>query len=309
MAFACVSIDIDTTWCYREIHGLKSVETDRIDAIYKIAVPRMLGFFASCDIPCTLFVIGKDAEKRGQQILLREAVALGNELANHSYAHDYNLRKKPKHEIRDDIRRAHDLIQALSDDAIVGFRTPGYNLSGSILSVLSELSYGYDSSIFPCPPYYTAKLGVMAWLKLRGRPSRSGIALPQTLTAPIRPYRPSPHAFWRRALNETKLPMEIPICVVPGVRFPIIGTSLNLIKSAGFNALFGSLKKAHPDLLNLEFHAIDFVDSTDLNDPDLVRAQPDLKIPWAQKRETFKRIFSKVSSEYRFATLREAIGV
>lgn len=308
MAFACVSIDIDTTWCYREIHGLPPKKNEAIDPIYRIAVPRLMGFLATIDIPATLFVIGKDLEKRGQQMLLREATALGNELGNHSYAHDYALRDKEKHVVRDDIQRAHDTISEIYGQDVVGFRTPGYNVSGRILNVLAELDYAYDSSVFPCPPYYAAKAGVMAARRIIGKRSRSAMTLPQTLMAPKTPYFPSPRAFWRRAQHETKLPYEIPMCVVPGIRFPIIGTSLHLVSGRRFDLLCPTIHRAHPDLLNLEFHAIDFVDSTDIRDPDLAKVQPDLRIPWATKKQRYTSIFNTIKTRYKFSTLREAIG-
>lgn len=109
-------------------------------------------------------------------------------------------------------------------------------------------------------------------------------------------------------MHETKLPLEIPMCVSP-LGFPIIGTSLHILRGAGFKAMFPMLRRAHPDLLNLEFHAIDFVDDTDLNDPELVRVQPDLSIPWQKKRETYLDVFRTIRSAYSFATLREAAGV
>ena len=93
------------------------------------------------------------------------------------------------------------------------------------------------------------------------------------------------------------------------MRFPIIGTSLHLIAGKRFNALFPLIRRAHPDLLNLEFHAIDFIDSTDLDDPELTRVQPDLAIPWAVKRERYTHIFNVIRSHYTFATLRDSVGV
>ncbi len=301
---ASISIDLDSLWCYHEIHGLPKVEEQGIDLIHKFAMPRIFSLFSELEIPVTLFVVGRDVERHAQ--FLETAIKSGYELANHSFNHRYDLRNATKQVIRSDIRAGHKAIEAISGLAPLGFRTPGYNVSTSILSVLAELEYLYDSSVFPCPPYYGAKGAVMGWRKISGRKSRSAMALPQTLLAPITPYQASPRAFWKRSAQPTKTPVELPICTLPGLRFPIIGTSLHLISGWKFRTLFKALKIAHPDLLNLEFHAIDFVDSRDLEHPELERLQPDLKIPWQLKRRRYVEIIETIKSEYAFDTLAGA---
>lgn len=308
--YAAVSVDLDTTWCYREIHGLPPRPTTaasaELDAAYEVGVQRLLAAFDDWGIPSTLFAIGRDLESPSHAALLRDAVAAGHEVASHSYAHAYDLRRRRIWEIRDDLQRAHRRIEDAVGVAPVGFRTPGYNVDERILSICAELRYAYDSSIFPCPPYWFAKAGVMAWLRARGRPSRSAMTRPKTMIAPLRPYRPNASAMQRRD-DRSRLPIEVPICVVPGVRFPIIGTSLHLLGARGFAAAFGAIRAAHPRLLNLEFHAIDFMDAADPGVDDLVAVQPDLAIPWAEKRARYERILATVADHYTFATLRDAV--
>lgn len=301
---AAVSVDLDTMWCYREIHGLAARPHTDLDAAYAVGVQRLLDAFASWGISSTLFAIGRDVESPAHAAMLRTAADAGHEIASHSFAHAYDLRHRRVWEIRDDLRCAHEAIEAAVGVAPVGFRTPGYNVDERILSVCAELGYLYDSSIFPCPPYWFAKAGVMTWLRVRGRPSRSSMTRPRTMIAPLRPYRPSATAMQRRD-DTSRLPIELPICVVPGVRFPIIGTSLHLLGARGFAALFPLVRATHPRLLNLEFHAIDFMDSTDPGTEDLLRVQPDLAIPWAQKRARYEQVFETIAHTYEFATLRD----
>ncbi len=302
--FASVSIDLDSLWCYHEIHGLEPCESEKEDIIHQFAMPRIFDFFSSLDIPLTLFVIGKDV-RRHRRFLL-EASRLGYELANHTFSHTYGLRDLSKQDIREDIKRGHEAIGELSSTAPVGFRTPGYNISTTIMSILAELGYAYDSSVFPCPPYYMAKGAVMGWRKLSGGKSRSSMALPQTLIAPTAPYVASPRAFWKRSAEATKTPVEIPICTLPGLRFPIIGTSLHLLNAPTFKVLYPTLKLAHPDLINLEFHAIDFVDAQDLDHPRLVEHQPDLAISWEKKKERYSEILRVIGKDYNYLTLKDA---
>lgn len=307
-AHACVSVDLDGLWCYREIHGLPRRDSDDIDAAYSVGVRRMLEAFDDWGISTTLFAIGRDASRPAHAALLRDAHRAGHEIASHSFGHDYALRRKRIWEIREDLRAAHTAIERAVGEAPVGFRAPGYNIDPRILSVCAELGYRYDSSVFPCPPYWLAKAGVMAWLRLRGRPSRSDMTRFSTVRAPLAPYRP--HAVdLHRADPQSRLPVEVPICVVPGARFPIIGTSLHLLGARGFAAVYPSLRVAHPRLLNLEFHAIDFMDERDPGTADLRGVQPDLSIPWAKKRALYEEVLGRVEQAYHFTTMREAVEI
>lgn len=305
---ACISVDLDGLWCYREIHGLARQADEDIDAAYSVGVRRLLETLDDWGLPATLFVIGRDAERPAHVSILREAAAAGHEIASHSYSHDYALRRRPIWEIRDDLRRAHNALERAIGVAPVGFRAPGYNIDQRILSVCAELGYLYDSSVFPCPPYWLAKAGIMAWLRLRGRPSRSDRTKLDTVRAPITPYRPHAVHLHRQDLS-SRLPLEIPMCVVPGVRFPVIGTSLHLLGARGFAALYPALRAAHPRLLNLEFHAIDFMDDRDPGTHGLRDVQPDLAIPWEKKRALYAEVLGRVGDTTSFSTLRDAASI
>lgn len=302
----CVSVDLDSIACYRDIHGLVARQDNGADAAYAVGVRRLLDVFRDLGIPSTLFVIGRDTTNEANVELLREAASKGHELASHSWSHDYALRSFPPDALTDDLRRAHDAISALQGREVVGFRAPGYNIDDRLLRACVDLGYLYDSSVFPCPAYYAAKGAVMASLAAVGRPSRSSMTRAEALVAPITPYHPQitdrGFAFWRTG---TAPILEIPMAVVPGVRFPVIGTSLHVLGVAGFKAAYPALKRAHR-LLNLEFHAIDFMDAHDPGVEDLVGHQPDLKIPWGVKRERYAEIFARVAQDYRFVTLEHA---
>lgn len=301
---ACVSVDLDGLWCYHEIHGL-APRRDDVDPAYAIGVRRLLDFFDEVGLRATLFAIGRDAENPRHAELLAEAVDRGHEVASHSYGHDYALRHRRIHEIRDDLRRADDAIAAASGVRPCGFRTPGYNVDTRILRICAELGYRYDSSVFPCPPYWLAKAGVMGWLALRGRPSRSSMTSARTLLAPLQPYRPDATAIHIED-PRGQLPLEIPMCVVPGVRFPIIGTSLPLLGERGVSWAMKLVRRSHRGLLNLEFHAIDFMDADDPGTDALRKTQPDLAVSWTRKARLFRHLFDEVSGPWTFTTLADA---
>lgn len=310
--FACLTVDLDSLACYREIHGLAPPDAppDGADHAYSVGVRRLLDFFEDSGVASTLFVVGKDAEHPEHAALLGEASAAGHELGNHSYSHFYDLPRRPLQVQREEIARAEEVIARVAGHKPVGYRAPGYNISLPLLKVLAERDYLYDSSVFACPPYYAAKGAIMGWRRLRARPSRSAMVDPRTLLAPLQPYRPAGGQIWR-ADPDSGLPLEVPMCLVPGARFPIIGTSLHLLGKTGFDLMFPLLHRAHPQIFQLEFHAIDFMDAADLGGvagaPELVAAQPDLRLAWPKKREIYAHIVARLGAHYDFATLGDAV--
>lgn len=299
---AAITVDLDVLEHYRAIHGLPPKQTPGPDPTYEVGVRRLLELFESFGIESTLFVVGRDVEEPVQRGLLEQAHARGHELGNHTFEHRYDLREHPPHVRAADIAGGERAVESVTGRRPVGFRAPGYNLDDAMLQTLAQRGYLYDSSVFACPPYYLAKGAVMASLLLRGKPSHSAMTKPQNMLAPTRPYRPKAGQFWRSDARST-LPLEIPMCVVPGVRFPVIGTSLHLMGRAGFSAAYPLLKRYHASCLQLEFHSIDFMDATDLDEPDLVARQPDLKVPWERKKSLYSFIFEKIARDYTFAPL------
>lgn len=304
---ASITVDLDTSHYYRAIHGLPDRGRAEVDGTYSVGVKRLLDLFDEHKIPATLFVIGQDVERDAHRELLVRAHESGHELANHTYFHRYDLRTHSEEVILDDLQRGEDALARITGAAPLGFRTPGYNIDDWLFHLIEERGYVYDSSIFPCPPYYVAKGLVMGMLKLRGNPSRSAMTPPATLLAPITPYRPARGSLWQKDANSTR-PWQVPMALVPGLRFPLIGTSLHLVKARGFASLMPLLKRAHPNLFQLEFHSIDFMDSTDEGVEDLVAHQPDLRIPWEIKRERYSAIFDTLAAHYRFDTLLNGVG-
>jgi peptidoglycan/xylan/chitin deacetylase (PgdA/CDA1 family) len=137
-------------------------------------------------------VVGADAlDGMAGRPLLRESARLGHELGNHSFGHPYELSRLT--EIEHELLACEQILDELRVGAKgpCGFRAPGYELSPQLLAVLSRLGFRYDSSVFPCPPYYLAKLLVLAKLRLSGQRSGSIIGSPWQQLGPSQPYRPA----------------------------------------------------------------------------------------------------------------------
>ncbi len=305
---SCVSVDMDALGCYAAIHGVDADHQGLVDPIWSLGMPRFLELFARTGVQATFFCVGRDLENPLHAKLAREAVAAGHEIASHSHSHLYDLRARSQDVIRAEIVCAEEAIQAAIGQRPVGFRTPGYNLGPTISRVLTERDYLYDSSIFPCPPYYGAKAILMAKMWLFGAPSRSQMTPLRTLTAPTKPYLADPGRPWRRAKEGPAL-WEVPMSLVPGVCFPLIGTSLHLLGAFGFSLLMPAIRRAHPKLFNLEFHGVDLLDRDDDGMPQWLQdRQPDLRVAVADKKRLFAEVFGLLGQFYRHTSLRDAVG-
>lgn len=300
-----LSVDVDPLTAYYTIHGLGAPPKQVHQTILRKALPRFEQLFAELDVPATFFVVGRDLEQSDEaQTVLQRLCQAGHELANHTYSHPYELCRLSRDAVAEEVERGHAaIVQTLGDScAPVGFRSPGYFVNGTVLQVLIEQGYRYDSSMFPSPPYYLAKAAVMLGLAVRGRRSGAVLADPRGLTAPPDPYRPDPSKPWRRG---TAPLIELPVAVLPHTRLPAIGTALAVSPPAMRHRLLDAMR-GRP-LFNLELHGIDLADAVEDRIPtELAGRQPDLRVPVEEKLAILKGCIDNLKRDFEFVTLREA---
>lgn len=110
---------------------------------------RLLDLFAEHGARCTFFILGWVAERH--PALVARIAREGHELASHSYWHRLVYELTPD-QLREDLRRARDVIESAAGVRVRGFRAPSWSIverSLWALDVLAEEGYDYDSSIFP----------------------------------------------------------------------------------------------------------------------------------------------------------------
>ena len=250
-------------------------------------LPRFLELFNELNVRATFFVIGRDLERdlnggRRGAALLKQALTQGHELANHSYSHAYDLSTWPKARIADDLKACDGLLRELGA-AAAGFRAPGYTHNAKLLAEVARLGYTYDSSALPSPPYYLAKLGVMAWMALGGRRSHSLARGWRSFLGTVQPRRVKRLELW-----------EVPMSVSPYLRLPLIGTAL----LAGPELLATRLRQSAigQRYFHLELHGIDLADAGDKDSagdgyaPELKALQPELRIPLKLRLERLRQL-------------------
>lgn len=274
---AAVSVDLDAIHHYFAIHGL-APSGAASDRAYDLALERMGAWAESRRIPLTLFAVGEDLEREGTAQILGVLAGRGHAIENHSYSHRYDLTRLDRDAMRREVEAGATAIARVTGRRPLGFRAPGYTVNDALFDVLDEAAVLYDSSVFPCPAYYLAKAAAMGGMRAAGRVSRSVLDTPRVLTAPQSPYRPG--ARWSDPGGKSRCFVELPIQVTPGARLPFIGTMLGVAGARGATSLARAC--VGEPLVNLELHAIDFLDATE-GLVDLAPHQPELRVPLADR--------------------------
>lgn len=288
MRRCAISVDLDEIHHYYRIHGLREPHCDAPNAnpVYDIALERCLSFATELGIPLTLFVVAADLERPQNVALLRRALDLGHEIGSHSKDHLYDLVRRSPKEQREQVEGALTLFERHLGIRPAGFRAPGYTVSDQLLRIVRNAGHTYDSSVFPCPPYYAAKAAALALMKMRGRSSESVLDDPRVLTAPTQPYRlGEPYTTRGEGM------WEFPIQVTRGPRLPFIGTALTMAGRLGARVLT-EMVIGEP-FVNLELHGIDFLDHGDAGVRSLRGYQPDAEIGWGEKRRALSSAIAR----------------
>lgn len=100
-------------------------------------------------VKATFFVLGWVAARHPR--LVRQVAERGHEIASHGYAHA-PVWSQSRAELRDDLRRASDHIEAACGRRPIGYRAPGFSIverTPWAFDVLAEEGFLYDSSVFP----------------------------------------------------------------------------------------------------------------------------------------------------------------
>jgi peptidoglycan-N-acetylglucosamine deacetylase len=302
MLLAAVSVDLDEIGCYAAIHGLPAPAGESAHAIYRSAVPRFESLFDRLGLRATFFAIGRDLDDATARATLARLHGAGHEIGNHTLDHRYDFTRLPDPELRAQIDGGARAIEAVTGASPVGFRAPGYTVVDRVFTALEELGATYDSSVFPCPGYYSAKAAAIAAIAARGRRSQSILDDPRVLTAPADPYRVG-SPYYRRGDGM----IELPIGVTRGasLRLPFIGTSLVLSGAEGAGWL--TRRMVGRPLVNLELHGIDLADAGQDGLAFLSPHQLDLRRALADKRSALESaIWTLRGAGYRFVTLAEA---
>src|SRR5262245_47322184 len=108
-----VSVDLDEIPNYFEIHGIGQTDApaSAMSLVYDLALERLDSLAKGEEIPLTLFAIGRDLDRPEAAAALKRMRAAGHEIANHSLDHLYDLTRKDRATVRDQIAQSADAIE------------------------------------------------------------------------------------------------------------------------------------------------------------------------------------------------------
>lgn len=110
---------------------------------------RVLNLLHQHGVRATFFVLGYIASK--EPGLIKEIRDAGHEIASHGYFHR-RVFELTELEFEDDIRRSVDVISAITNERVIGFRAPEWSIRKNTPWALSRLRKAgilYDSSMVP----------------------------------------------------------------------------------------------------------------------------------------------------------------
>jgi hypothetical protein len=96
----------------------------------------------------------------------------------------------------------------------------------------------------------------------------------------------------------------MPISVELWSRAPFIGTAVVGLPERAGALLYGRMRRL--EHLNLELHGIDLLDAGDVGFAPLARAQRELRVPAALKRERLGAMLRRIREDYEVVTLEVA---
>jgi hypothetical protein len=292
-----VTVDVDPLRCYAEIHGLDPALAS--NAVYERGMLRFLDAFERHGVRATFFVVTADLEdpatgtiNRG---IIREAAERGHEIASHTHTHPYRFDRLDAAAQEREIARSVQVIREVTGHAPTGFRAPGYNIRPELVPLLARHGIRYDASILPSRFYYLLRAAMIAKIRLTGKRSGSQLGRWRNFASGSEP---------RILAHGGAVLRELPITVLPGIGFPMVGTFWNLLGRERAEALLGLAAEARP--LHIEFHGVDLMELERDQLPAAFAVQGDLTIPLARKQAAIERLLGFVRGRFAAVPLAEA---
>jgi peptidoglycan-N-acetylglucosamine deacetylase len=299
-SYASLSLDLDNQWSYLKTHG--NPEWKGFPSYLDTAVPRILDFLAARRLAITFFVVGQDAALDKNRAALRALADAGHEIGSHSFNHEPWLHLYSEQDLDRELALAEEHIELATGMRPVGFRGPGFSLSGLTLRVLAQRGYEYDATVFPNVLNPLARAYFFATSNLSKEEREQRKELFGTLADALRPVKP-----FRWRLDQREL-LEIPVTTMPVFKVPMhLSYVLYLSKFSRPLArlyfrtalLMCRLTGTAPSML---LHPLDFLGAEDVS---ALRFFPGMDLPRERKLELVGECIDLMIEHYDIVTMRE----
>jgi len=298
---ACLSLDLDNQWSYMKTHG--DEEWKDYPSYYNIFIPHILEILQEMDIRVTFFIVGLDAAKEENIPWLKMLPENGHDIGNHSFNHEVWINQYSREELEKEFDLAEAAIYNATGVKTKGFRGPGFSWSTTLLEVLHDRGYLYDSSTLPtflgplARMYYFWKSDFTKEEKKK----RKSLFGPFSLGfKKIKPY------FLK--INSEKKILELPLTTIPWIKIPFHMSYLLYISNFSFSLmklyLWFAIKmcKLTRTPVNFLLHPLDIIGGDKITE---LAFFPGMNLPTERKVKVFKWVLAKLKKEYELLTMDE----
>lgn len=300
---ASLSLDLDNQWSYMKIHGEEGWE--KYPSYLDIFVPYVLKVLEELDLKITFFIVGQDAAFKKNHKMLRSLAEAGHEIGNHSFKHETWLHLYTKEEMKNEIDKAHDIIEEVTGQAPTGFRGPGFSWSKILLEVLGEKGYRYDASTLPTVIGPLARFYYFRTSKLSKQEREDRKEIFGKFSDGFRRLNP----YYWKLRNGNRL-LEVPVTTMPVFRIPFhlsyllylsnisVGLMMLYLKTAIFLC---KLTKTEPSFL---LHPLDLIGGDQISE---LAFFPGMNISSERKIFIFKKVMRVLDRNFNLVTMDEHV--
>jgi hypothetical protein len=282
---AFVSVDIDPIDTHLAGYGFTAPPCD---AVYRIAVPRLLDLLDRVDLRATLFVVARDAQS--QAPLWREALRRGHEVASHSITHPIPFADLPAAELTRQLVESRQRLEDATGGPVLGFRAPGWDVGRGTLDAIAAAGYRYDASILPTPALLAGAAMRFVLSGGRMRPHGLGRSL-RAAWSRRRPYRLRGGAdLW-----------VFPIAVSPLLRLPFTHTLWYVAPRALCLRTYRAMRRAGTPLSYM-LHAADLLSVQRDGVDERMARHPGMQLPLDDKLALLEERLRAIAADFRVAT-------
>jgi peptidoglycan-N-acetylglucosamine deacetylase len=296
---ADVSLDLDNQWAYLRTHG--DARWESYPSYLPYVVPKILDALKQLELQITVFVVGQDAELEVNRDALQAIVGAGHEIANHSFNHHPWLQRYSVDDLVQEFEKTEATLRKFTDQPIVGFRAPGYSLSGDVLEILCQSGYRYDCSTLPTYLGPAARTYYLLKSSFSEQEAEDRKDLFGSFADGFRSLRPY---YWKTEFGEV---LELPVSTIPIFRTPFHFSYLHYL--AQFSGLAARtyfklavtmcrLTRTAPSLL---LHPLDFLGGDEVPELDFF---PGMKLPGVQKRKFALQMLAQFSRAFEVVPMK-----
>jgi len=142
-----LTLDVEDYWSIFLRYWLNK-DTEPSEAVVR-NTEWFLETLARYNVEATCFILGEVAQKYPS--LVKKIAENGHEIGSHGFSHK-QIFKLNQNQFRDEIATSKKLLEDITGQAVLGYRSPAFSVMPETkwaLDVLAEEGYRYDSSVYP----------------------------------------------------------------------------------------------------------------------------------------------------------------